>query len=556
MDIEFKNKYLKYKIKYYDLKNSIGGNDSIEYQLESDRRFKNKNFLRKTIIKLTLKTLKESRTEYVKQYKKNEINKTEYKLKLAEIDLKIAKIKLIQERILNSNSASNCEKTIRIEYDKSDVDKSKIKLSEFSNEQIKIIDCVTLKGYINLEKKDFDYVNSIIDNHEKLTKLNHKFVQKDANPFVSEYEDNILFGLFSSHDIGSYNTDLGIASQYELLREVIKNIEEATIVKFESNVERDEFKKRIKDYKLKIAPILVERNLEVENKKKEDLELKEKEKDQKEKQENEKKVELENIKEHIKVFEEKRKEEFIKLLKELNLKSGEEFFAFIDKNHKILLDYQKDIPRSKYDKGNLDCDFDDLLFKKEKEIRVAKEFEEKAKNTMMVSSGMTTLEKYVAKNAKKEGTTSVEEAKKIYEELKQKKIFCKATNLLNSIKKIMNNNVNNFFDDIIKVINPYYNEVIKSKIINWELDKLSSNPKVIELLNSLEDYQPNGRKIRNMVSEKYPNKDNLERACMFPIYETDWPACLNHNRYSSKEIEDLVRNAKFKFDSKAVVVQE
>lgn len=501
MDIHFKNKYLKYKSKYHNLKiNMEGGKLNVRNLIEYVD----------DLISLTLKDKKENKKD---------------KIQNAIFSIIIAKLKLFKNRYLKSGSAPYCERKIRLKFDKNYKKDNQIKETDFKtsyngNDNFKIIDCISIN-----DRNSYNYVNDIILNFEKLVKLDRR--PENDNFFKPEYEDNILFDLFNSHDIGSYKLDMSEEAIRKKAQEIAYDMINS-FVTIENKEEKEKIKKIIEDYKLKISPILEKRKIESEKNKIEEV-----------KKAEEEEIEFSNITEHIKTFELKREEVFVNLLKEMNLKSGVEFKELIKKNIEIINrsfdNYRKhyDSGRTKLSVGGLGAvDLKDTYGSSEVEIstyridlyvsflkdnlKKAKIFEEKAKSTMIVRSGMTTLEKYIEKNAEKEGTTSVEVAEKLFNEgSKLKDLLSILGRFKNLIKAIDNYNAYNFYYY-------FYNSINEENTI-MEFRKLKESTKFLSILEKLRDFGNIIEKnpIIKMESEKYPNKENVEGACVFPVYVKD-----------------------------------
>ena len=534
MDIHFKNKYLKYKSKYHNLKiNMEGGKLNVRNLIEYVD-----NLISKT-----------------KETIRNTPNKKRYRDENAKNNLIIAKLKLFKSRYLISGSAPYCERIIRLKFDKkykkdNQIKESEFKTSYYRNNNFKIIDCISIN-----DKSSYNYVNDIILNFEKLVELNLR--PENDNFFKPEYEDNILFDLFNSHDIGSYKLDMSEEAIKKKAKEIAyPGLVDGSLlykdpwVAFENKEEKEKFKKIIEDYKLKISPILEKRKIE-----------KEKNKIEEERKAEEANLEYTNIIEHIKTFELKRNEAFVNLLKEMNLNSGVEFYEFIIKNREIInrsfdnIRKHYDTGRTKLSVGGLGAvDLKDVYGSSEVEISPfkidqyvsflkknlenAKIFEEKSKTTMVVRSGMTTLEKYIEKNAEKEGTTSVEVAEKLLNESNKLKdlyyLLKSFDKLIDSIKYEYNK-----FSSIYE----FYN-LIHDENTTMEFRKLKESTQFISLYNTLIEYGETSienNPIIKMESEKYPNKENVEGACVFPVYVKDGE-CKKIVFKSNKNLK-LVENA-------------
>ena len=376
------------------------------------------------------------------------------------------------------------------------------KTSYNGNDNFKIIDCISLN-----DKNSYKYVNDIILNFEKLVELDRR--PENDNFFKPEYEDNILFDLFNSHDIGSYKLDKSEETIKKKAQEIAHDMINS-FVTIENKEEKEKFKKIIEDYKLKISPILEKRKIE-------------------EAKNAEAEIELSNITEHIKTFKLKRDEVFVNLLKEMNLKSGVEFKELIKKNSETINrsfdNFRKHLVL--HDKG-LKIDFistdsisklfinelDQYVSFVKENLKKAKIFEEKAKSTMIVRSGMTTLEKYIEKNAKKEGTTSVKVAEKLLNEASKLK------DLLPIVRR--SNKIIENIEDNRATFNSFYT-LINEETTIMEIRKLKESTKFLSILQKLRDFGKNIEEnpIIKMESEKYPNKENVEGACVFPVYVKD-----------------------------------
>ena len=510
MDIHFKNKYLKYKSKYHNLKiNMEGGKLNVRSLIEYVD----------DLISLTLKDKKENKKD---------------KIENAKYSIIIAKLKLFKNRYLKSGSAPYCERKIRLKFDKNYKKDNQIKETDFKtsyngNDNFKIIDCISIN-----DTNSYNYVNDIILNFEKLVKLDRR--PKNDNFFKPEYEDNILFDLFNSHDIGSYKLDMSEEAIREKADEIAYDMINS-FVTIENKEEKEKFKKIIEDYKLKISPILEKRKIE-------------------EAKNAEEEIELSNITEHIKTFKLKRDEVFVNLLKEMNLKSGVEFKELIKKNIEIISNsfdnFRKHLHR--YDKGlsidMISTDMISKLFKNEldqyvsfvnENLKKAKIFEEKAKSTMIVRSGMTTLEKYIEKNAKKEGTTSVKVAEKLLNEASKLKDLLPIVRTFNNLIRAIEGNY------AYKIYYFFYDSINEKNTI-MEFKKLKESTKFLSILQKLREFVVNIEKnsIIKMESEKYPNKENVEGACVFPVYVKDGEC--KKIVFKSKRNLELVNSALKRFN--------